>query len=376
MAEFVFLSEKNRERYLRIVTPVGNLFARLGVHPNVLSLTGLILSAVAGIVYSTGAFFWAAWILVVAGICDTLDGQLAKQTGKGSQFGAFLDSSLDRFSEVFLFMGLAWYFSGGPSMLLHGNSPDTQGLQSPLTVLFIILAVTGSIMVSYTRARAEGLGVDCPVGWMQRPERIVLLIIGSLFGSIPVIGHFIMTLTILLLAVLSNFTALQRMAYVKKQLLNENQKQHRRSGKAGKDILSCPHCGETVEKYRNPFPTVDIIIRMEDDRIVLIKRKNPPYGWALPGGFVDYGESLESAAIREAEEETSLKVELLYQLGAYSDPSRDPRHHTISVVFVGKASGEPKAADDAKDVGVFDRNDLPEQLAFDHAKILKDYFER
>jgi len=145
-----------------------------------------------------------------------------------------------------------------------------------------------------------------------------------------------------------------------------------------KDELLCPNCGKVVEKYRNPFPTVDIIIETGKQKggIVLIKRKNPPFGWALPGGFVDYGESLESAAKREAEEETSMKVELLYQLGAYSDPSRDPRHHTISVVFVGRATGMPKAADDAVDVGIFDRLSLPDPLAFDHKEILRDYFKR
>jgi len=141
-----------------------------------------------------------------------------------------------------------------------------------------------------------------------------------------------------------------------------------------KDQLTCPHCGNVVEKYRNPFPTVDIIIEMEKGGIVLIKRKNPPFGWALPGGFVDYGESLETAAVREALEETSLRVELLYQLGAYSDPERDPRHHTISVVFVAKSSGKPKAADDAAEVGIYNRNSVPHNLAFDHSKILRDYF--
>ncbi|MBK5101043.1 MAG: NUDIX hydrolase [Desulfobacteraceae bacterium] len=140
--------------------------------------------------------------------------------------------------------------------------------------------------------------------------------------------------------------------------------------------MLCPHCGKVVEKYRNPFPTVDTIIEMENSGIVLIQRKNPPFGWALPGGFVDYGESLESAALREAEEETSLKVELKYLLGAYSDPTRDPRHHTISVVFVVKGKGEPRAADDAEDIGIFDFNSLPQHLAFDHEKILRDYFEK
>jgi len=130
-----------------------------------------------------------------------------------------------------------------------------------------------------------------------------------------------------------------------------------------------------VEKYRNPFPTVDIIIEI-DGGVVLIRRKNPPYGWAIPGGFVDYGESLEMAAVREAKEETSLDVHLLSQMGAYSDPERDPRFHTISVVFIAKAEGVPKAADDAVKIGVFRRETLPEDLAFDHGKILQDYFDK
>ena len=140
-----------------------------------------------------------------------------------------------------------------------------------------------------------------------------------------------------------------------------------------KNQLFCPHCGKIVKAYRNPFPTVDIIIEL-DEGIVLIKRKNPPYGWALPGGFVDYGESLETSAVREAKEETSLDVSLVAQLGAYSDPNRDPRMHTITVVFIAKAQGEPKAADDASEVGVFQQDTLPGNLAFDHDRILRDYF--
>jgi len=154
-----------------------------------------------------------------------------------------------------------------------------------------------------------------------------------------------------------------------------------------KEHLVCPHCGKIVERYRNPFPTVDVIIEMDTPvrqgetcrpgpSIVLIRRQNPPYGWALPGGFVDYGESLESAARREAFEETSLEVALLYQLGAYSDPLRDPRQHTISVVFVARAAGIPRAADDAADIGVFDRDSIPGPLTFDHPRILSDYFRK
>ena len=138
--------------------------------------------------------------------------------------------------------------------------------------------------------------------------------------------------------------------------------------------LVCPHCGGLVAKYRNPLPTVDIIIELEDHGIVLIQRAKEPVGWALPGGFVDYGESLEEAARREAREETSLRVELQGQLGAYSAPDRDPRHHTITVVFLARAQGKPQARDDAKEVGVFMEYNLPSPLAFDHAQILADYF--
>src|SRR6185295_10980952 len=127
------------------------------------------------------------------------------------------------------------------------------------------------------------------------------------------------------------------------------------------------------EKLRNPLLTVDIIIEI-DGKIVLIERKNPPHGWALPGGFVDYGESIESAAVREAAEETSLAVNLTDQFYTYSDPHRDPRHHTVSTVFIATAQGVPEAADDAKTVRTFHENNLPAPLAFDHARILRDYF--
>ena len=123
-----------------------------------------------------------------------------------------------------------------------------------------------------------------------------------------------------------------------------------------------------------PFSTVDIIIKVKDG-IVLIKRKNPPYGWAIPGGFVDYGETLEDAAVREAKEETSLDVTLLRQFHTYSEPGRDPRHHTISTVYIASAEGEPQAADDAVEAGIFsDMDSLPEDMAFDHREIMKDFF--
>ncbi len=150
-------------------------------------------------------------------------------------------------------------------------------------------------------------------------------------------------------------------------------------GMKGKEIL-CPRCGAAVTKYINPVPTVDIIIEMksrsEGTGVVLILRKNDPKAWALPGGFVDYGETLEEAAVREAKEETGLRVRALSQFHAYSDPRRDPRQHTISTVFIAKAVGNPRPADDAARAGIFTEENLPSPLAFDHRKILEDYFAK
>lgn len=128
------------------------------------------------------------------------------------------------------------------------------------------------------------------------------------------------------------------------------------------------------QERKTPLLTVDIVIEIVDCGIVLIERKNPPHGWALPGGFVDYGESLEKAALREAKEETSLDVQLIEQFHTYSDPSRDPRHHTVSTVFIARASGVPRGADDAKKAQLFSEGSLPSPIVFDHAKILTDYF--
>lgn len=128
-----------------------------------------------------------------------------------------------------------------------------------------------------------------------------------------------------------------------------------------------------MPEHRNPVPTVDILIELPEG-IVLIERKNPPFGWAIPGGFVDWGETVEDAAVREAREETGLDVTLVRQFHVYSDPKRDDRMHTLSVVFVAQAQGKPVARDDAKNAAVFTKDNLPAPLCFDHAVILKDYF--
>jgi ADP-ribose pyrophosphatase YjhB (NUDIX family) len=124
---------------------------------------------------------------------------------------------------------------------------------------------------------------------------------------------------------------------------------------------------------RTPHVTVDIIIRYQGG-IVLIERKNPPPGWAIPGGFVDIGESLEDAAVREAKEETSLDVRLIEQFHTYSKPGRDPRFHTVSVVFIGDGKGTLQGRDDARKAEIFSEDSLPDQIAFDHRAILADYF--
>lgn len=131
-----------------------------------------------------------------------------------------------------------------------------------------------------------------------------------------------------------------------------------------------------MSRPETPLLVVDIIIALRDwpgRPVVLIERRNPPPGWALPGGFVDVGEALEQAAVREAREETCLDVSLKCLLGCYSDPGRDPRGHTVSAVYLAEATGTPRAADDARAVRCVSPDDLPANLAFDHALILADY---
>ncbi|QHN07714.1 NUDIX hydrolase [Methanothermobacter sp. THM-2] len=129
---------------------------------------------------------------------------------------------------------------------------------------------------------------------------------------------------------------------------------------------------------RAPLLTVDVIIRLSEDTLVLVRRGKPPYegSWAIPGGFVEYGETVEEAARREALEETGLEVELEGLLGVYSDPSRDPRGHTVSICFTAVASGRPVGGSDAAEARVFHIEDIPyDNLAFDHSRILDDFIK-
>ncbi len=143
------------------------------------------------------------------------------------------------------------------------------------------------------------------------------------------------------------------------------------------ESLNCPRCGHPVRVYRNPLPTVDVIITYFVQGlckgVVLVKRSRTPFGWAMPGGFIDYGESAEEAAIREAGEETGLVLTELNQFRVYSDPDRDPRHHTLTVVFTAQAEGPIEAGDDAAQAKVFDWAGVPPDLCFDHSRILEEY---
>jgi CDP-diacylglycerol--glycerol-3-phosphate 3-phosphatidyltransferase len=210
------------------VEPLVTLLSRLGVHADHLTIAGLVLSALSGFAFYLGHTRTGALMLLLAGLCDILDGELARRAGLESRFGAFLDSTLDRLSESLVLLGiLGFYLRNLYALVLHPEQALLQistGLE-PLTwavmAFTAALALVGSFMVSYTRARAEGLGLDCKVGWFERPERLVLLVVAGLLRV-----FWAMSAALLLLAILSFATAAQRVAHV-----------HRNTRRAGNDQL-------------------------------------------------------------------------------------------------------------------------------------------
>lgn len=199
---------------------MGSIISRLGIHPNVLTITGFLGSTLTAIALAVGSFFLAALLMILSGTCDILDGYVARKSGKMTRFGAFLDSTLDRYSDLFPLAGLAFYFGGGGAMF-QAHGADSEKSAYPWTVLVITLAMVGSVMVSYIRARAEGLGSDCKIGFMQRPERTVLLIVGCLVGSLPKIGLLLLQTMLILLALSSNITAIHRFIHLCRHLKKE-----------------------------------------------------------------------------------------------------------------------------------------------------------
>ena len=183
-----------KERFRGLTSPVVDILDSLGVTPMGVSFAGLALSVFGALFAGAGMLVASGIILIVASLCDALDGSLARKTGKTSVFGAFFDSNADRISEFVYFAALSFYFMGRGSDIM---------------IFFTLAALIGSFMTSYSRARAEGLGLDCSVGILERPERIVLLVVGLLFGG------RILDAVVILLAILSIYTFIQRVMHVR-----------------------------------------------------------------------------------------------------------------------------------------------------------------
>jgi CDP-diacylglycerol--glycerol-3-phosphate 3-phosphatidyltransferase len=191
-----------RDPVYRIIDPVVRWLIRMKVHPNAISTMGFVATVMAGLFYHQDHVRTAGLLVLLGGIIDIFDGQVARESGLESKFGAFYDSTLDRLSEVVVFVGLA--------SLYNTFRADVEDVAM---VYVILMALGGSLMVSYTRARAEGLGLDCKVGLMQRAERVVLLGLGSAIFGLAWDG-LVLDLIIIIVAVFTNLTAIQRIVWV------------------------------------------------------------------------------------------------------------------------------------------------------------------
>ncbi|MBI4553126.1 MAG: CDP-alcohol phosphatidyltransferase family protein [Candidatus Latescibacteria bacterium] len=195
------LSPKVKAWYVNLLEPVTRTSLRFGVHPHVLTILGFGITLLSAILFGMGAFRWAGLVLFIGGTCDVVDGHLARVSGMKSLFGALLDSTLDRYAEIVVFIGIAVYYLT--------RVPFSSLVQ--VWVIVVILGLSGSLMVSYVRARAEGLGQECTVGLMQRPERVICLGVGAL------LGEFYFPVALVLIAVVSNVTAFSRLYYIWKR---------------------------------------------------------------------------------------------------------------------------------------------------------------
>jgi CDP-diacylglycerol--glycerol-3-phosphate 3-phosphatidyltransferase len=198
-----------RDGFVKLLRPIPRVLIRHGVHPNTITTLGFLATVTAGVMYFLGHVRIGGGLVIVGGIFDILDGQVARGSAKSSVFGSFYDSTLDRISEILVFLGI---FS-----LYGGSHPEFNGGRPQFTetwmVYVVALAMSGSLMVSYTRARAEALGLDCKVGLMQRAERVVLIGLASWwFGG--AYGGRVLTGVLIVMAILTNFTLFQRMVWV------------------------------------------------------------------------------------------------------------------------------------------------------------------
>lgn len=191
--EFTVLPDSIKKWFINFIDPFIEAIVRINVHPNHFTVLGLLISLIGALFYAKHDIRLGGLFILLGGLCDIIDGKVARRTGLSSKFGALFDSSLDRYAELFMFLGTAIYFVQK---------------DHPLTSIMVFLALGGSMMVSYVRARAEGLGYDCKVGIMQRPERIVYVGVSSL------IHPYLLEVVIWMIAILANFTAIQRMYHV------------------------------------------------------------------------------------------------------------------------------------------------------------------
>jgi CDP-diacylglycerol--glycerol-3-phosphate 3-phosphatidyltransferase len=210
------IKRRAREAMRRAGAPLARGLARTGVRPDHLTVLGCLFAIGAGLAFFEGGFRWGSLLLALSGVCDMLDGILAREVGVDSKFGAFLDSTLDRLSDAGILMGIAGFYLvhllelvHNPGLVFAELARDLEPGTWARVSLIAVLALVGSFLVSYTRARAEGLGVPCNVGWFERPERLVLLIVAGAFG----VGR-VMPAALLVLTLLSFATAAQRVAHV------------------------------------------------------------------------------------------------------------------------------------------------------------------
>ncbi|MFC1557537.1 CDP-alcohol phosphatidyltransferase family protein [candidate division KSB1 bacterium] len=194
-----FLPEGIRKWYLNLINPAVNFFIRIEINPNHLTTVGFLIQLFTVYFLANGHLFIAGWLILLAGTCDIVDGKVARARAVGTKFGALYDSTLDRYSEFAMFFGIGYYFIKN---------------EFYFSTIVAFLALGGSLMTSYIRARSEGLGLECKVGSMQRPERIVYIGLASIFSSFPYIDIYPLLIVLWGIAVMSNLTAFQRLKHV------------------------------------------------------------------------------------------------------------------------------------------------------------------
>ena len=192
-----------KDRLRNLFEPVVVFLSYLGVSPLAVTIFGLLLSLVGAAFVARGALLYGGLVLIAAGVCDVLDGSLARRLDRVTSFGAFIDSTVDRITEIVYFGAMIFYFL-------------RTGQVNSVLLFFILVALAGSFLTSYTRARAEGLGLDCRVGWLERPERITIIVLGLL------LGRFVLMVVIVFLAFMTVFTFIQRILHVRRLTFEKN----------------------------------------------------------------------------------------------------------------------------------------------------------